>query len=138
MTPALPPNSRITFFLPAMLLDFPPDGGAARKADHLDAIVSDQQAGIFVRERQHVEPAIRPSCVLHDFRHQQDEQSGVWGAGFSTIGHPAAIAGATLCATRLSGKLNGVIPAIGPSGNGLTMPHRPAVYSCQSSGRYSP
>ena len=29
------------------------------------------------------------------------------GAGFNTIGQPAAIAGATLCATRFSGKLNG-------------------------------
>ena len=31
----------------------------------------------------------------------------VFAAGLSTNGQPAAIAGATLCATRLSGKLNG-------------------------------
>ena len=36
--------------------------------------------------------------------------SGVAGAGLSTIGAPTAIAGATLCATRLSGKLNGEMP----------------------------
>ena len=36
---------------------------------------------------------------------------GVCEAGLSTTGQPAAIAGATLCATRLSGKLNGLIAA---------------------------
>ena len=30
------------------------------------------------------------------------------------IGQPLAMAGATLCATRFSGKLKGVIPATGP------------------------
>jgi hypothetical protein len=35
---------------------------------------------------------------------------GVWLAGRSTIGLPAASAGATLCETRLSGKLNGADP----------------------------
>ena len=33
--------------------------------------------------------------------------NGVWLAGLSTTGQPAAIAGASLWATRLSGKLNG-------------------------------
>ena len=36
-------------------------------------------------------------------------ESGVLPAGLSTTGHPAAMAGATLWATRLSGKLNGEI-----------------------------
>src|SRR4051812_48160812 len=36
--------------------------------------------------------------------------SGVAGAGLTTIGAPTATAGATLWATRLSGKLNGAIP----------------------------
>ena len=48
------------------------------------------------------------------------ELIGVCDAGRSTIGLPAASAGATLCATRLSGKLNGVMPAIGPSGTRRT------------------
>ena len=43
-------------------------------------------------------------------------ESGVCVAGFRTTGHPAASAGASLCATRLSGKLNGLIPATGPIG----------------------
>jgi hypothetical protein len=47
---------------------------------------------------------------------------GVFAAGLSTNGQPAAIAGATLCATRLSGKLNGVMNAHAPIGTRLTMP----------------
>ena len=42
--------------------------------------------------------------------------SGVCDAGFSTIGQPAAIAGATLWATRFSGKLNGLIAPTTPIG----------------------
>ena len=47
---------------------------------------------------------------------------GVWEAGLSTIGHPAATAGASLCATRLSGKLNGVIPTTTPTGKRRSKP----------------
>src|SRR5205085_5125151 len=47
---------------------------------------------------------------------------GVCEAGLSTTGQPAAIAGASLCATRLTGKLNGEIAAIGPIGKRRTMP----------------
>ena len=39
---------------------------------------------------------------------------GVALAGFTTMGAPTASAGATLCATRLRGKLNGVMPSTGP------------------------
>src|SRR5664279_1924864 len=42
-------------------------------------------------------------------------ERGVWEAGFWTIGAPTAIAGATLCDVRLSGKLKGVIARTGPS-----------------------
>ena len=51
--------------------------------------------------------------------------SGVAGAGLSTIGAPTAIAGATLCATRFSGKLNGVMPSTGPRGTRRTSANRP-------------
>ena len=43
-------------------------------------------------------------------------ESGVCDAGFSTTAHPAASAGAILCATRLSGKLNGLIAPTTPIG----------------------
>ena len=42
--------------------------------------------------------------------------SGVRLAGFITNGQPAAIAGAILCAARLSGKLNGEMNEHGPIG----------------------
>ena len=45
-------------------------------------------------------------------------------AGFTTIGAPTASEGATLCATRLRGKLNGVIPRTGPMGNRRINPTR--------------
>ena len=51
--------------------------------------------------------------------------SGSLDGGLSTIGLPLAIAGATLWAARLSGKLNGLIPAIGPIGKRRVMPTRP-------------
>ena len=43
--------------------------------------------------------------------------SGVIGDGFMTIVQPAAMAGAILCAERFSGKLNGVMAAITPTGS---------------------
>jgi hypothetical protein len=51
--------------------------------------------------------------------------SGVWLGTLSTIGHPAAIAGASLCAARLSGRLNGLMAATGPAGKRLVMPVLP-------------
>ncbi len=49
---------------------------------------------------------------------------GVEDAGLTTIGAPTASAGATLCATRFNGKLNGVIPRTGPIGNRRIRPIR--------------
>ena len=43
--------------------------------------------------------------------------SGVWLAGLSTTGQPAAMAGASLWATRLSGKLNGLMAPTTPIGH---------------------
>ncbi|MCD6672375.1 MAG: hypothetical protein LT106_05920 [Burkholderiaceae bacterium] len=42
--------------------------------------------------------------------------SGVCGAGFRTTALPTASAGATLCKTRFSGKLNGAIASTRPIG----------------------
>ncbi len=49
---------------------------------------------------------------------------GVALAGLITIGAPTPRAGATLCATRLRGKLNGEIPKTGPNGNRRISPTR--------------
>ena len=43
-------------------------------------------------------------------------ESGVCSAGFSTIVHPAASAGAALRVTIAEGKFHGVIPAVTPIG----------------------
>ena len=42
--------------------------------------------------------------------------NGVWPAGLRTTGSPAAMAGASLCATRFRGKLNGLIAPTTPIG----------------------
>ena len=50
--------------------------------------------------------------------------SGVARAGLTTMGAPTARDGATLCATRFSGKLNGVIPSTGPKAKRRISPIR--------------
>ena len=59
--------------------------------------------------------------------------SGSLDGGLSTIGLPVAMAGASLCAARLSGKLNGLIAAIGPIGKRRVMPTR--SFDCGHAGR---
>src|SRR3990172_12161814 len=50
--------------------------------------------------------------------------SGSFDGGLRTIELPAAIAGASLCAARLSGELNGLLAAVGPSGERRGVPRR--------------
>jgi len=64
--------------------------------------------------------------------------SGVCFAGFSTTLLPAAIAGPSLWATRLNGKLNGVIAPMIPSGSRIVKPMRPLPASAASMGIVSP
>lgn len=59
-------------------------------------------------------------------------------AGLTTIGDPTPRAGANLCATRLSGKLNGVMPKTVPRGNWRTKTARPSAPSIVSARRNSP
>ena len=66
----------------------------------------------------------------------RSEPIGVALAGFTTIGAPTASEGATLCATRFSGKLNGVIPRTGPIGKRRRMPTREPS-ACSVSRRIS-
>ena len=54
------------------------------------------------------------------------------------IGLPDAMAGASLCATRLTGKLNGVIPRTGPMGNLRVNATRPSFPAVKSAGVTSP
>ena len=64
--------------------------------------------------------------------------SGVCDAGLSTTGHPAAIAGATLCDTRLRGKLNGLIAPTTPIGTRSVNASLPTPASFASIGIMSP
>ena len=64
--------------------------------------------------------------------------TGVCVAGRTMMGSPDANAGATLCETRFSGKLNGVMPATGPSGTRRTYASRPSSPGSQSSATISP
>src|SRR5690349_8336735 len=60
------------------------------------------------------QPAGRPASCSSSA--SSSAESGVALAGFSTTGQPAASAGASLCATRLQGKLKGEIAPITPTG----------------------
>ena len=59
---------------------------------------------------------------------------GVLEAGFITKGHPAAIAGAILCAARFNGKLKGEINEHGPIGTLFHIPLYPLALSLMSRG----
>ena len=59
-------------------------------------------------------PGGRPASSSSSAR--SSAESGVWAAGLRTTAQPAASDGAILWATRLSGKLNGLIAPTTPSG----------------------
>ena len=75
--------------------------------------------------------SIRISC-------RRIDEKGVWLAGFRTIGQPAAMAGATLWATRLSGKLNGQMAAMTPMGTRRVKPACPRPAGRRRAGTMSP
>ena len=64
--------------------------------------------------------------------------SGVSDAGLITTAFPAASAGPTLCATRFSGKLNGLIATTTPTGTRIVKPNLVALPGEASSGIVSP
>src|SRR5262245_23664386 len=81
-------------------------------------------------------PAGTPSPFSNSASSSDD--TGVCDAGFSTTGQPAAIAGASLCTTRLSGKLNGEIAASTPMGTRSVKPVLPAPAGVSALGSISP
>ncbi len=72
-------------------------------------------------EHGRIVKAARGRLVVRNTSPNNNAVKGVCGAGFRTIGFPAARQGATLWATKFKGKLNGVMPRIGPSGNLFTV-----------------
>ena len=67
------------------------------------------------RSRPSKNPSGSPASAR--VRASSSADRGVEEAGFSTTGQPAAIAGASLCATRLRGKLKGEIAPTTPTGS---------------------
>src|SRR5580698_4415850 len=67
----IPSQFENDFFLSSIVLDGPADGRAASKADELDALIADEEAGVFVGEQDCVEPAVRPSRLLNDLGQQK-------------------------------------------------------------------
>ena len=59
------------FLFPGAALDVPPYGNTPCEADELQAVISDQETGIFIGERQDIEAAVWPSCLLHAFGEKQ-------------------------------------------------------------------
>ncbi len=82
------------------------------------------------------DPSGKPASASRSPRNSAD--SGVRGAGFTMIGAPTASAGATLWATRLSGKLKGVMPSTGPRGKRRVSASRPSPVGSVSSLVSSP
>ena len=119
ITGALLPSSSPTFLRGARAADPPADLGRAGERDRARCR-GGRRAG---RRRSPPLPVTTLRCPAGSPHSSSSSSasaiadSGVCDAGFSTTGHPAAIAGATLWATRLSGKLNGLIAPTTPIGH---------------------
>src|SRR6266700_8209415 len=110
------PSSRLTRFRGARSFSFQPTVpepvnviALTRSSSTSASPISDADPATTLSQ-----PGGRPAPSSSSAR--RSAESGVWLAGFSTTGQPAASAGASLCATRLSGKLNGLIAPTIPIG----------------------
>ena len=121
MQPALPPSSKITGFLPAFAFKSQPTPGEPVKLNslNLSSVVNKSAPS---RLQGKIENAPSGKSVSASTSPIIRAPIGVLLAGFRTKAQPAAIAGATLCAARFSGKLNGDIKEQGPIGTFLYCP----------------
>ena len=113
------------FLLPAIFLDLPAHSRAAGETDQLDALIGDQQSGVFVRKRKHVQSAVRPARLLHRFRQQQRGQRSL-GRGFQDQGTTGGNGGRNLVRHQIQGEIKG-----SDSGN---RPQREAAHNAPASG----
>ena len=120
MQAALPPSSRVTFLRPARALRSQPTSPPVKLSNAMRSSSASAAASSLLQGRIENAPAGR--SVSASTSPMISAPSGVFAAGLSTNGQPAAIAGATLCATRLSGKLNGVMKLQAPIGTRRVMP----------------
>ena len=137
MTPAFPPSSSTTFFLPARsFIRQPTDGLPVNESSLNRSSLTIRSPSSRLIGRIETMPSGTPTLSM--ISATASITSGSLDGGLSTIGLPEAIAGATLCAARLSGKLNGEMPAIGPIGKRRVMPTRSLELGMRSSGMTSP
>src|SRR6476661_1150950 len=136
ITPAFPPSSRMTFFLPDCFFRFHPTSGEPVK---LNILTSGCVASLLPVSRVigkiETDPGGKPLSAIISASSSVD--NGVADAGLRMIGHPAASAGAILCTARFIGKLKGEIPATMPAGKYFTKPSLFFPLLVQSRLRYS-
>ncbi len=139
MTGALLPSSSPTFFLGERALMPQPTSGEPVKVMRATSgwstsafpTVPPPPVTTFSQPAGRSHSSSRTSASSSDVR-------GVCDAGFSTTGHPAAIAGATLWLTRFSGKLNGLIAPTTPTGTRSVNPSFPMPATLPSIAIISP
>ena len=123
MTPALPPSSSTTFFLPARsFIRQPTDGEPVNVRSLKRGSATIRSPSSRVIGRIETAPAGTPAASM--ISATASIVSGSLDGGLRTIVLPEASAGAILWAARFSGKLNGLMPAIGPIGNRRVIPMR--------------
>ena len=105
-------------------LHLPADIGRPGEGEELEAWVLDQGVADFAVHRHDADRPWAPRTPS-TISAKRSMVSGSRDGGLRTIVLPEAMAGAILWRARLSGKLNGEMPAIGPMGNRRTMPERP-------------
>ena len=71
------PEFENNFLLPCTTLDVPSNRNAAGKADQFDSVVGDKETGVFVGERENVQTAIGPSCLLYALSQEQRAERGL-------------------------------------------------------------
>ena len=124
-TAALPPSSSATFIFPAQLLSCQPTSALPvklsifKRESERSPATCEWSKGITFTCPAGIPASSKTSA-------SNNAESGVRGEGLSTIVLPLAKQGATLWATRFSGKLNGVMPRMTPIGNRRTNPKCPA------------
>ena len=137
ITPALPPSSSTTFFLPARsFIRQPTDGEPVNVSSLKRSSSTIRSPRLRLIGRMLTAPSGTPD--FSTISATVSIVSGSLDGGLRTIELPAAMAGESLCAARLSGKLKGLIAAIGPSGKRRVMPMRPLELGIRSSGITSP
>src|SRR5699024_10896848 len=118
---ALPPSSSTTFFLPARAFMSQPTSWDPVKLSSFkrSSVINTSEVP---RSAGKIEKAPLGKSVSASTSPINKAPSGVALAGLSTKGQPAAMAGATLCAVKLRGKLKGEIKAQGPMGTRRVKP----------------